>query len=59
MWSAAGAVAGSSGAARPPTSRSRADHIPGDLILLESRRPDHESAALAAALLTGQPPKSG
>ncbi|MEU4524983.1 DUF1330 domain-containing protein [Amycolatopsis sp. NPDC024027] len=28
----------------------RADHIPGDLILVEGCGPDHDSAALAAAL---------
>ncbi|WP_410568848.1 DUF1330 domain-containing protein [Amycolatopsis sp. cmx-4-61] len=30
--------------------RLRADHIPGDLILVEGCGPDHDSAALAAAL---------
>jgi uncharacterized protein (DUF1330 family) len=30
--------------------RMRADHIPGDLILVDGCGPDHDSAALAAAL---------
>ncbi|EOD58748.1 hypothetical protein H480_42600 [Amycolatopsis vancoresmycina DSM 44592] len=30
--------------------RLRADHIPGDLILVDGCGPDHDSAALAAAL---------
>ncbi len=30
--------------------RLRADHIPGDLVMVEGCAPDHDSAALAAAL---------
>lgn len=30
--------------------RLRADHIPGDLILVEGCGPDHDSAAMAAAM---------
>jgi hypothetical protein len=30
--------------------RLRADHIPGDLVLVEGCGPDHDSAAMAAAL---------
>jgi uncharacterized protein (DUF1330 family) len=33
----------------------RADHIPGDLILVDGCGPDHDSAELAAALRAMQP----
>ena len=36
--------------------RLRADHIPGDLVLVEGCGPDHDSAAMAAALRAASPP---
>ncbi|MFI7128603.1 DUF1330 domain-containing protein [Nonomuraea sp. NPDC050153] len=30
--------------------RLRADHIPGDLVLVDGTEPDHDSAAMAAAM---------
>ena len=35
--------------------RLRADHIPGDLVLVEGCGPDHDSAAMAAALRAASP----
>ena len=34
----------------------RADHIPGDLVLVEGCGPDHDSAAMAAAMRAASPP---
>ncbi|VVJ16671.1 Uncharacterised protein [Amycolatopsis camponoti] len=37
--------------------RLRADHIPGDLVLVEGCGPDHDSAAMAAAMRAASVPR--